>query len=105
MFVWMCIISVGFSVSVTLTRHAPDLDSSVSSVCLDRDEQSLVRVTVEDRIVRSLGEPFRLDIGTQDHHSRGVHLDLDFRLGAQYSVVDFFVEVLKSKVKSVVVNC
>lgn len=54
----------------------------------------LVGITVEDRVVRSLGESFRLNVGTQNHHPGWVDLDLDLGLGAQYSVVDFLVQVL-----------
>lgn len=55
----------------------------------------LVGVAIEDRIVRSLGKPLGLNIGAQNHHSGRVHLDLDLGLGAQYSVVDLLVEILK----------
>lgn len=56
---------------------------------------ALVGITVEDGIVRSLGESFRLDIGAEDHNTGWVDLNLDLGLWAQYSVVDFLVEVLR----------
>lgn len=55
---------------------------------------ALVGITVENGIVRSLGEPFRLNIGTEDHNTGWIDLDLDLGLWAQYSVVDFLVKVL-----------
>ena len=56
---------------------------------------ALVRIAIEDWIVRSLGETLRLNVGPQYHHTRWVHLHLNLGLGAQHSVVDFLVQVLQ----------